>query len=439
MKILNRQTQNGGTLITALIVCGLIGIMLVAYIAMVSSQHKFSQRSQVWNNCIPLCEAGVEEALAHLNHINTTNKFDVNGWTSNSLAFRKTRNWNGSVTRMAISNDSPPTITVMASLKAPVQSGSLTRTIRVKTKINQRFPNGILSKGGIVLGGSGKVDSFNSALPGIESDTNGQYIATKATDRATVVTVANTLNIINVGNMEIYGNIAMGPGGTASMGPTGNVGDTAYNNNPSYDGTIQPGHTTDDVNVYVPDAILPTGFGAAAILKPWPSVPTIVGGVTYKHVFDTGDYRYTLGNFNLVLLEKVLIRGNARIFIQGQTVIRDSASITIANTNASVEWYANNNVDIGGSGVINSTGLAKNFSLIGLNTCLSVIYSGTQRFVGTCYAPRADVVLTGTSDAYGAVVAKTFKLSGTMGLHYDESLKGDPRKNRFIAASWQEL
>jgi hypothetical protein len=250
------------------------------------------------------------------------------------------------------------------------------------------------------------------------------------------VTVANTAGIIAVGNMEILGSIAMGPGGTATVGSTGNVGDKDYCNNPSYNGTIQTNHITDDVNVFIPDAVFPTVWTNN---KAWPSVPMIVGGVTYRYVFDDGDYRYTLGTFTLGLLDKILIRGNARIDFQGPFIVKDTASIHVAATNASVEIYARSTVNIGGDGVINNAGLAKNFSLIGLNGCSSVIYSGSARFIGTCYAPYADVTLTGTADAYGAIVSKTFRLNGAMGLHYDEALKGDPRKNRFIAASWQEL
>src|SRR5215212_6814114 len=114
MKLSNRYSTSGGVLVTTLIICGLVGIMLTAYLSMVSGQHKLSQRSQVWNNCIPMCEAGVEEALAHLNHINTTTNFAVNGWTSNSGNFYKTRSLNGGTISMAISNNSPPTITVVA-------------------------------------------------------------------------------------------------------------------------------------------------------------------------------------------------------------------------------------------------------------------------------------------------------------------------------------
>lgn len=429
MRLRNRYSESGGVLVTTLIICALVGIMLVAYLAMVSNQHKLSQRSQVWNNCIPMCEAGVEEALAHLNHINTTSNFAINGWTSNSGAYHKNRSLNGGIASMAISNDSPPTITVVASLKSPVQSGSLTRRIKVKTKLNQKFPNGILSKGGISLGGSGRIDSFNSALPGVESDATGQYTPGFATDRATVVTTGNAANIIQVGNMGIYGSIATGPGGNATLGPNGNVGDKPFNDNPAYDGMIQSGHRTDDVNVYIADAAFPTDFASA---PPMPGAG-VVGLVPYQYVLGNGDYRIAA-----ITVVSMMVTGRARIHVLGTTTLGSGATITVA-TNASVEWYSGGNAAFGGNGVVNVGGRAKDFSLIGMKTCMTITYNGSARFVGTVYAPYADVTLSGTSDAIGAIVSKTFRLSGAMGMHYDESLKGDPRKNRYIAASWQEL
>ena len=430
MRLRNRYSTSGGVLVTTLIICALVGIMLVAYLAMVSNQHKLSQRSQVWNNCIPMCEAGVEEALAHLNHINTTSNFAINGWKSNSGNFYKIRDLNGGTASMAISTDSPPVITVVASLKSPVQSGSLARRVRVKTKLNQKFPNGILSKGGVSLGGSGRIDSFNSALPGVESDANGQYTMGFATDRATVVTTANAANIIQVGNMAIYGSIATGPGGNATLGPNGNVGDKAFNDDPLYNGQIQAGHRTDDVNVYIPDPVFPTDFAA------FPAMPGagVVGITPYQYVLGHGDYR--IGAINVT---SMMVTGRARIHVLTTTTLGLGATITIA-TNGSVEWYAGGNATFGGNGVANLGGRAKDLSIIGLKpNCLAITYSGSTRFIGTVYAPNADVTLTGTADAIGAVVSKTFRLSGAMGLHYDESLKGDPRKNRYIAASWQEL
>jgi hypothetical protein len=430
MKIRRNQSEAGGVLVVTIIVCMLVGIMLAAYLAMVSGQHNFTQRSQVWNNCIPLCEAGIEEAMAHINHINTTSNFAVNGWSFSSNAYRKNRPLNLGMARMSVDTSMPPVITVVGSLQTPITAGAVSRTVRVKTKINQRFPNGILSKGLVDLGGSGRIDSFNSTNVA-ESDINGQYNATNATDRASVVTTSRLPNQFQVGNVSIYGTVGTGPGGNINLSPNGNVGSEDYNDNSIYNGTVEPGHYTDDVNVYIPDATLPTPFGPFFAVS-----PGIVGGTNYKYVVNSGDYRAM--NISLTLTEKMLITGKARIHVVGPTAVSGTAFILIA-PGASVEWYAGGNVDLKGGGCINAPGLAKNFSLIGLNGCTSVVYAGNSRFIGTIYAPRASVVLTGTADAYGAIVGASVTLNGGMGLHYDESLKGDPREGRFLAASWQEL
>src|SRR5881397_2833969 len=104
MKLRNQNLKSGGVLVAALIVFIVIGVMLVAYLAMVTYQHRFSQRSQVWNNSIAMCEIGVEEALAHINY-QTTSNFLSNGWSSNNFRFRKERFLNGGSMVMIISND----------------------------------------------------------------------------------------------------------------------------------------------------------------------------------------------------------------------------------------------------------------------------------------------------------------------------------------------
>src|SRR5262245_32475028 len=88
------HSSSGGVLVSTLIVCTLVGIMLVAYLALVSQQQIFTQRSQVWNHCIPMCEAGIEEAMAHLNHSGTSNDFAINGWKFENGAYRKERDLN---------------------------------------------------------------------------------------------------------------------------------------------------------------------------------------------------------------------------------------------------------------------------------------------------------------------------------------------------------
>ena len=430
MKIRCQHCVHGTVLVVTVIVCGLVGVVLAAYLAMISSHNTFTHRSEVWNECIPLCEAGVEEAFAHLNYSGTTSNFAINGWTFASGAYLKNRTLNDGYCEMVISSDNPPVITVNGFLRTPLQSGHLTRSVRVQTKINQRFPNALLAKGAINLSGNvARVDSFNSTNA-LES-TFGQYDPLKATDRASVATVSRDPGNLSIGNVDIYGRAGTGPGGNITIDANGNVGSALWNLDPLYDGQVQPGYYSDDVNIYIPDAVLPSDF--ASVFMP---VSGTVNGTNYDYVLGDGDYR--ISQINMSANQKMIVTGKARLHVEGQTATSGQALILIAN-GGSIEWYAGDSVSLAGGGVVNGTGFAKNFSVIGLNTCGSIYYAGNSAFIGTIYAPHALVTMTGTSDASAAVIADRINISGGMSFHYDESLKGDPRQGRFLAASWKEL
>jgi hypothetical protein len=135
MKLLKGKSNQGGVLVVTIVICALVGLMLSAYLSMVSSQHTFTQRSQVWNNAIPMCEAGIEEAMAHINHNSTlSNNFAINGWRRDGVLYKKERYINGGECRMEIDNGLPPIITVRGSLKEPIGDGTVTRVVKVRTK-----------------------------------------------------------------------------------------------------------------------------------------------------------------------------------------------------------------------------------------------------------------------------------------------------------------
>lgn len=410
--------------------CSLVGVVLVAYLSMVSTQRKLSFRSQVWNQCIPLCEAGVEEAMSHLNYYATLNNFAANGWVLSSGAYRKERMLNGGRLRMAIGTDFPPTITVNGLLPSPLlQTNFLTRNVRVKTKLNRRFQYGILSKGQVSFSGSNpRVDSYNST--NILESTFGQYDPLKFTDHATVVTTSTSGGAINLNNADIYGKVATGPGGTVSTG-SGSIGSTLWNSNPLNAGRIEPGYSASDANVYIPDAMMPSPFGPAVM-------PTSgnVGGTNYTYVLSAGDYQVpyvSLGNG-----QTVYISGKVRILVDGDTSVTGSGQIVVA-PGASIEYYSRGNVNVAGNGIINGSGVPKDFMLVGLPSCTSISYSGNAKFVGTMYAPQADMTISGSGDTCGAFVGKSVKIAGNGIFHFDEALLGDPREGRFIAASWEEI
>jgi len=410
-------------LVVTIVICALVGLMLSAYLSMVSAQFSFTQRSQIWNNCIPLCEAGVEEALAHLNHSSTISNFAINGWQEDRGLYHKNRELNGGVCQMRIDGSYPPIITVVGQMPGSLGQGTISRVVRVRTRLNQRFPSTILARGGINMGGGARVDSFNST--NVLESTNGRYDAAKATDHATITTVSRTPGDLNLGNADIYGSVATGPGGTVQVGPNGGVGSEDYL--AANRGGVEEGHYMDDANMQIDDGELPKPFGPAF---------TPPRGTNSAYAYVLGSEDYQIDSITLTGSKKILVNGKARIYVLGQTFVGGQAQIEIA-PGASVEWYAGGPVNLGGGGVMNK-GYAKNFSLVGLNTCTDIKYAGNSEFTGTIYAPQANITMIGTSDAYGAFVGKTFKINGTMDLHYDEALREVPNRGKFLADSWEE-
>jgi len=436
---IRRSTEQGSVLGITLILGALIGLMLAAYLTLIGSQNRFTQRSQVWNNAIPLCEAGVEEALAHINYVGTTSNFAINGWVLANTNYIKTRTNSEMMCEMNISGDLQPVITVKGSIRAPVQTNYVTRSVRVKTKFNRRFPQAVLSKGAISIGGGGTIDSFDSTNS--LYNTGGKYDPAKRHDDATIATDAKGAGAISLGNSTIYGRAATGPGGTITVGASGVLGSSAWDDDPANKGKVQPGATTDDLNLYIPDNKLPVPYSGFA---PWPNqilTGILLGGIampitTYTYVIGNGDW--VIDSINLGSKDTFLVTGKARLYVRGTTSVGGQAAIKIAD-GASLEMYAGGDVALGGGGVANNPGFASNFALYGLRTCTSVSYSGNAQFIGTINAPQAAVSLSGTADAIGAVVGASFSLSGTMGLHYDEALRGNPKEGRYLVASWLEM
>jgi len=161
-----------------------------------------------------------------------------------------------------------------------------------------------------------------------------------------------------------------------------------------------------------------------------------VNGTNYTYVLGNGDYQ--LDSLSLASGQSVLITGNARLFVKGDTTVTSDAFVRIA-PGATIEYYSGGNINMAGKGMINDPGQAINFSLYGLPSCSSISYSGQSQFIGTVYAPEADISMSGSADGIGAFVGNSVKMSGGMGLHYDESLQGNPKEGKYLVASWNEI
>ena len=74
--------QRGAVLVTALVLALLVGLVVGALL-IISQQHNYlTARSQTWNAEIPIAEAGIEEAMEHINSSNSwLMGLVTNGWT----------------------------------------------------------------------------------------------------------------------------------------------------------------------------------------------------------------------------------------------------------------------------------------------------------------------------------------------------------------------
>src|SRR5215204_4373879 len=81
--------QSGSVLVTTLVLAMLVGVVVGALLIISQQHNTLTARSQTWSGEIPIAEAGIEEAMAHLNSKPTT--LDANGWTNSGSNVVKSR------------------------------------------------------------------------------------------------------------------------------------------------------------------------------------------------------------------------------------------------------------------------------------------------------------------------------------------------------------
>jgi hypothetical protein len=445
----NRRSREGGSaLMISMLIVAVLGVSMGSYLALVSSQNHSVARSMAWASAIPAAEAGVEEALTHLARNDLVN-IASDGWVERGAGwYQKCGNLGGGfgyVTR--IQNVNPPLIMSTGIVPAPGgpatigttdgailgaaldQRSFIRRSVRVDTiRDNSFFVDGVVAKGQIDLAGNNvKTDSFDSEDPNYSTD--GKYDPAKAKDNGGVATNSGLVNSLSVGNADIMGTVATGPGGSVAIGPNGTVGDkdwvTAGNKG------IQPGRASSDMNVSFPDVEAPFTTG---------SIPPsgTVDGVTYDYIIDEG--KYVISS----LSGKVLVRGDAQLYVSSSFNITGEGGIWIEE-NGSLELYsAVDKVNIAGKGVVNGSGLAKNFQYFGLPSNTELKIAGNGEFIGAIYAPNAHLHLAGggkdTEDFKGASISASVKINGKFQFHYDEALaRLDNGGRGYIPDSWNEI
>ena len=135
-----RRGELASVLVLTLILCAILGLLMGSYLYLVQTQQKSVASSQAWNSALVVAEAGIEEAMAHLNSGVTTNDLAKNWWSKLSPGvFSKSNVVGNSVVSVTIKI--PPAIAnpypVVAStgyVPGPIGTPTVFRTVTVQTK-----------------------------------------------------------------------------------------------------------------------------------------------------------------------------------------------------------------------------------------------------------------------------------------------------------------
>jgi hypothetical protein len=425
------HSTHGSVLLMSLVSVGIMCLALASYLVLIETQSTATMRSLSWNSGIPVAEAGVEEALTQIS-VNGTNLVDNNGWTyTQGKYYLKTRMVDGQPCVVGISTSMPPTIVAQGKVQTSSGTNLVSRTIKVRTVLNSLFAGGMVARLNVNLNGNNiDIDSYDSSDPNYS--TNGRYDPAKHKDNGLIATDSGDPNMFSAGNANIWGKIATGPGGLASVGPNSSIGNNDWHS--SGGKGIQPGAASDDMNKSIYDVTCPVSLSSFT-----PSSGT-VNGTNYNYVISSGDWvisgSQTLGG-------KVIVTGNARVLVTSNVSFSGQDLLYIA-PGASLQLYVSApKATLGGVGVQNGTGLPSNFIYYGLPTNTTLSYSGNAAMAGGIYAPEADFSLGGGGqtvyDFSGACVTRTVTMNGHFNFHFDEHLGVSGPNWGFIATSWDEV
>lgn len=414
MKLRSPNRQHGGTLIVTLIMAITIGTVLSSYLLLVGSRYELTARSQCWNYAVPVLEAGIEEALTHLQ--DDASRPSANGWTNGTVGgqtvYAKQRSLSdGSMYYTVIYNagTTNPYIYSTGMIPAPRKANTyISRTARVNGYNPPLFNVAFGAVNGIQMNGNGlAADSFNSSLSTLSN--NGLYDSTKTSTNGNVASVNGP---VDFGNHNIAGNLYLGP--TVAQTNVSGVNGKIYS----------------DFNISFPDVVLPN--------TTW-STPTktTVNGVQVYDLKTSGDY---------VVPDNapVIVESGATVRLQVPDASKIPSSIHVVATNGvsgNLSLY-----QVSGNGSIDNvtldSGRAVNFYYYGLPGVTSITYSGNSTFTGAVYAPEASLTLNGGGNNIGfigSVVVKSITMNGHYNFHFDEALLNAGPGRGLTITSWQEL
>src|ERR1043166_3725496 len=248
------KLSQGSVLIVTLSLTTILAVMIGSYLCLLRTQYLSVARAQNWNNALAVAEAGVEEAMAHLNSGVTVANLATNTWVSLGSGTVSKTNFLGT-SYSGITIQIPPAVTnpypviiATAYVPGPISGPTLTRKVQITTRPKTvGIGGGIIVKGTITPGGSKVViDSFDSS--NTNYSTGGLYDPNKAKANANLTSISSVSNAMTISEMQVYGTVhtvyGVQPILDTSKQGTGSIGDANWVNGGNLG--VQSGHAAQD-------------------------------------------------------------------------------------------------------------------------------------------------------------------------------------------------
>lgn len=405
---------NGAVLVSGLMIMAALTILGIAAMKTTTSEHTISGNHLAATRAKYAAEAGLKHAIARFQaqadqvtdqikledlgvpiakpeQANLSDRF---GYWINSLTYEPSN---------------PPTYVDIESFGAVMGSRARARAVvRLAYSPPPVIDYGVFGDTHVDMGGTSLVDSYNSCEAPYDPDNPGTNVD--------VGTNGTGDGAIYVGpTADILGDVAVGTGGDPLM-------------DINLKGTIDGDQTA----LAEPKVLYPmhdNGGGTAETADLSGGVKTLSGG-------DEGA-AYRLPYIKLASDASLLITGDVKLYVDGDVNISGTANITVAE-GASLTLYISGDMDLGGGAVVNLTENPRQLTIYGTETMQQAKVHGNADFYGTLYAPSAEIVLTGTTDFYGAAMGKSLEVGSR--LHFDECLKQPGRAGSditFRAVFWE--
>ena len=437
------HSTRGSILVAAAILVAIFAIFMSGVLTYISNEYRLNFRSHQFAQSLYLAEAAVELGFAELNYRNSFNA--TNGWVNlGGGSYTKITNLTdtagnfvGTLSNRVYAGVSPVTITGVGSATNTIGGLANTeRAVSVVLSASSLFKMALVAKSPFSFSNNIQVDSYDSSDP--TKSTGGFYDAAKAGDDGNVATTAGLVAFPS-GSPIISGTIETGPGGTMTMagnplmGPTNSANQVGIIGGvPQIATAVANGWLRADFSSAPPDATVP------ATLKTASNLGTINLSSAGTQTINAGSWQ--VNAVSIANAATLTINGTVSLYILGNVTVANGGMIKIPTGSALTVYVGGPTMNLSGAGVINSIVQPVNDEWFGLPTLTTATFQNGTSFIGAFYAPDTAISLLGNTQIYGAMIGSNIVMTGSAGVHFDDSLKsGGGGGGGYSIASWREM